>query len=102
MIHHPVVIHVFTDIWKFYGVWGDTNGFRSTGEASISLAQLCFPDEGLNGNNGHGDKDVLYIGFTGEGAVPGAAGADWSAEDRMQFQDSIKGLGDRLVAGLGS
>ncbi|KAJ3511709.1 hypothetical protein NM208_g15399 [Fusarium decemcellulare] len=84
----------------FYGVWGDTNGFRSTGEASISLAQLCFPNEGLNGNKGHGKKDVLYIGFTGDEAVPGAKGANWKAKTPKQFQDSIKGLGDRLVAGL--
>ncbi|KAJ5698037.1 endo-chitosanase [Penicillium macrosclerotiorum] len=84
-----------------YGVWGDTNGGTSTGEASISLAQLCFPDENLTGDNGHGDKDVLYIGFTGQDAVPGST-ADWDAESSATFEDSIKTLGDQLVAKLTS
>ncbi|SCO76754.1 uncharacterized protein FRV6_00966 [Fusarium oxysporum] len=84
----------------FYGVWGDTNGFRSTGESSLALARLCFPNEGLNGNKSHGKKGVLFIGFTGKGAVPGANGANWKAKNRRQFQDSLKGLGDKLVAGL--
>ncbi|KAJ5951596.1 uncharacterized protein N7479_010009 [Penicillium vulpinum] len=83
-----------------YGIWGDTNGATSTGEASISLAKLCFPNEGITGNSGHGDKDVLYIGFTGTDAVPGSD-ADWSAKDSKTFEASIKSLGDKLVAGLG-
>ncbi|KAJ5767486.1 hypothetical protein N7533_000069 [Penicillium manginii] len=84
-----------------YGIWGDTNGEDSTGEASISLAQMCFPDDGINGNNGHGEEDVLYLGFTGKSAVPGSD-ADWKAGDRNSFEDSIKELGDKLVAGLGA
>ena len=71
-----------------------------TGEASISLADRCFPDDGLNGNKGHGDKDVLYIGFIGEDAVPGKDGAAWAAGDRGEFSRSIKALGDELVAKL--
>jgi chitosanase len=84
----------------FYGVWGDTNGFRSTGEASIALAQLCYPNDGLNGDNGHSENDVLYIGFTSQDAVPGANGATWNAGDRHEFQDSLKEIGDKLVASL--
>ncbi|KAK5991545.1 Endo-chitosanase [Cladobotryum mycophilum] len=83
-----------------YGIWGDTNGFHSTGEASISLGKLCFPNEHLTGDNGHDPKDVLFIGFTGKAAVPGKSGANWKAGSAQQFEDSIKGLGDRLVAGL--
>lgn len=86
---------------QLYGIWGDTNGEDSTGEASISLAQMCFPDDGINGNNGHGEEDVLYLGFTGKSAVPGSD-ADWKAGDRNSFEDSIKELGDKLVAGLGA
>ncbi|KAJ5110399.1 hypothetical protein N7532_000934 [Penicillium argentinense] len=78
---------------------GDTNGEDSTGEASISLAQMCFPDDDTNGNNGHGQEDVLYLGFTGKDAVPGND-ANWQAGDRNAFEDSIKVLGDKLVAGL--
>ncbi|KAK2591597.1 hypothetical protein QQS21_010726 [Conoideocrella luteorostrata] len=84
----------------FYGVWGDTNGGTSTGEASLALAKLCFPKDGLNGNNGHGPKDVLYIGFPGQEAVPGKNGANWKAKNTKEFEQSIKALGDKLVAGL--
>ncbi|KAG5767038.1 hypothetical protein H9Q72_004881 [Fusarium xylarioides] len=83
-----------------YGIWGDTNGGTSTGEASISLAELCFPNQGLNGDNGHGEKDVLYIAFKGDEAVPGKNGADWKATSSAGFSKSIKALGDKLVAKL--
>jgi hypothetical protein len=49
---------------------------------------------------GHGEKDVLYIGFTGEGAVPGKTGAAWAATSRDEFSGSIKTLGDQLVSNL--
>ncbi|RFU78358.1 chitosanase csn1 [Trichoderma arundinaceum] len=81
----------------FYGIWGDTNGFTSTGESSISLGKLCFPNEGLTGDNGHDQKDVLYIGFVGE---PAANDANWSAGSTEEFEDSIKSIGDRLVSSL--
>ncbi|KAF5124307.1 Endo-chitosanase [Metarhizium anisopliae] len=84
----------------FYGVWGDTNGFTSTGEASLALGKLCFPNEGLSGDNGHDPKDVLYIGFTGGDTVPGKSGANWKAKKTTEFEDSIKALGDKLVASL--
>ncbi|KAJ5484675.1 Fungal chitosanase [Penicillium expansum] len=84
-----------------YGIWGDTNGGVTTGEASISLAKLCYPNDKITGNNGHSAKDVLYIGFTGKGAVPGSK-ADWKAKNSKAFENSIKSLGDKLVAGLGS
>jgi chitosanase len=85
---------------QFYGVWGDTNQEPTTGESSIALANLCFPNEHLTGDNGHGAKDVLYIGFTGDAAVPGKNGANWKAKNAQQFEDSIKALGDKLAAGL--
>ncbi|GJN66072.1 hypothetical protein PLIIFM63780_003541 [Purpureocillium lilacinum] len=84
----------------FYGIWGDTNGGTSTGEASLALGKLCFPNDGLNGDNGHDPKDVLYIGFTGSGAVPGKSGANWKAKKTADFEASIKALGDKLVASL--
>lgn len=84
---------------QFYGVWGDTNGGTSTGEASLALGKLCFPKEGLTGNNGHDPKDVLYIGFPGSKA-PGKSGANWKAKNTAEFEASIKAIGDKLVAGL--
>jgi hypothetical protein len=42
----------------------------------------------------------LYIGFTGTGAVPGKSGANWAAKNTNDFENSIKALGDKLVAGL--
>jgi len=65
------------------------------------MAKLCFPDGEINGDNGHGEKDVLYIGFTGKKAAPGSK-ADWTAKDSKSFEASIKSLGDQLVARLGS
>ncbi|GFF57350.1 hypothetical protein IFM51744_09176 [Aspergillus udagawae] len=82
-----------------YGIWGDTNGGVSTGEASISLADLCFPNEHLDGDHGHDANDVLFIGFTSKDAVPGAS-AKWKAKNAKEFEDSIKSIGDKLVAGL--
>ncbi|KAL7904435.1 glycoside hydrolase family 75 protein [Trichoderma velutinum] len=87
-------------VW--YGIWGDTNTEPTTGEASISLAQLCYPNDGLNGDRGHGTKDVLYIGFLGDGTTPGKSGAKWNAKNVSDFEASIKSLGDKLVQGLGS
>lgn len=49
---------------------------------------------------GHGEEDVLYIGFTGEDAVPGKSGAAWAAATRDDFSGSIKILGDRLISKL--
>lgn len=46
------------------------------GEASISLAQHCFGN-GVDENHAHDARDVLYIAFKGDAAVPGANGADW-------------------------
>ena len=83
-----------------YGVWGDTNGFTSTGETSLALGKLCFPNEGLSGDNGHDPKDVLYIAFPGDQAVPGKNGANWKASNAKAFEDSIKSIGDKLVATL--
>ncbi|KAK0709932.1 fungal chitosanase of glycosyl hydrolase group 75-domain-containing protein [Lasiosphaeria miniovina] len=87
-----------------FGVWGDMNGDDGdhplVGEASISLATACF-GKGINGNSGHDEDDVLYIAFTGARAVPGAKGADWAAKDYADFEKSIEGLGNSLVAKIG-
>ncbi|KAK3934971.1 family 75 glycoside hydrolase [Diplogelasinospora grovesii] len=87
-----------------YGVWGDTNGddgdHPMVGEASISLATACYGTS-VNGNSGHDQNDVLYIAFTGSGAVPGADGANWAASNYASFESSIQSLGDSLVAKIG-
>ncbi|KAF4848407.1 Endo-chitosanase [Colletotrichum siamense] len=89
----------------FYGVWGDTNGDDGdqpmVGEASIALATSCFGN-GVNGNQGHDENDVLYIAFTGQDAAPGANGANWSASTSAEFSSSIDQLGNRLVERVGS
>lgn len=83
-----------------YGIWGDTNGGTSTGEASLAMGKLCFPNENLSGNNGHDPKDVMYIAFKGDQAVPGKNGANWKAKSQKEFSDSIKSIGDKLVSTL--
>ncbi|KAJ7314335.1 fungal chitosanase of glycosyl hydrolase group 75-domain-containing protein [Mycena albidolilacea] len=57
-----------------YGIFGDTNGATPEviGEGSLLLAQTCFPEEGLNANNGHTPLDVLYIVF-GNAVAPNVA-----------------------------
>jgi chitosanase len=60
---------------------------------------LCFPNDGLTGDNGHDEDDVLFIGFTGKDAMPSAQ-TKWNAGNAQAFEDSIKDVGDKLVAGL--
>ncbi|KAH6712611.1 family 75 glycoside hydrolase [Leptodontidium sp. MPI-SDFR-AT-0119] len=88
----------------FYGIWGDENGDDGPraviGEASIGMATLCFGTV-VNGNNGHDETDVLYLAFTGADAVPGKDGAKWNAKNAVEFEESLKGLGDKLVAKIG-
>ncbi|KFG78797.1 chitosanase [Metarhizium anisopliae] len=87
-----------------YGVWGDENGDDGSesmvGEASISLATACFGRD-INGNSGHDDNDVLYIAFPGKDAVPGAKGAKWNAQNYDEFENSITGLGNKLIQRIG-
>lgn len=94
------VIAVVCNNQLVYGIWGDENGDDGDnpmiGEASISLATACFGED-MNGNNGYDDEDVLYIAFPGKEAVPGADGANWSAANYNEFEDSIRGLGDKLI-----
>ncbi|KAK3904263.1 glycoside hydrolase [Staphylotrichum tortipilum] len=91
---------VCPDYRLVYGVWGDTNGNDGqrpmVGEASLSLATYCSGSP-INGNSGIDEDAVLYIGFTGEEAVPGPDGADWAATSPDAFQRSLSTLGDRLV-----
>ncbi|KAI9924389.1 hypothetical protein ASPWEDRAFT_34863 [Aspergillus wentii DTO 134E9] len=81
----------------FYGVWGDTNHGVETGEASISLATACFPRDSITADQGHTDHDVLYIGFTGKGTIPGKRGAKWRAKSFKEFEASLARIGDKLV-----
>ncbi|KAF2250989.1 glycoside hydrolase family 75 protein [Trematosphaeria pertusa] len=83
-----------------YGVWGDVNGGKVTGETSISLAKMCFPDEDISGNSGHSEHDVLYLAFPGEGAVPKDS-AVWGAASAEEFEASLAEVGDRLVQEIG-
>ncbi|KAJ6592441.1 fungal chitosanase of glycosyl hydrolase group 75-domain-containing protein [Mycena capillaripes] len=75
-----------------YGIFGDTNGAapQVIGEASLLLAQTCFPDEGLNANNGHTPLDVLYIVF-GTAVSPNVA-------DSTIDVAGLKQVGDQQVA----
>lgn len=87
----------------FYGIFGDTNGDDAlravVGEASISMATLCF-GKGINGNNGHDEDDVLILAFIGKEAVPGKDGALWDAKSAEEFvaYEAFDNLGDKLVA----
>lgn len=88
---------------QFYGVWGDTNGDDGpplVGEVSDSLGKACYGDS-VNGNQAHDENDILYIGFTGADAVPGASGAQWDADSFDSFESFLGPLGDRLLQRIG-
>ncbi|KAK4152698.1 endo-chitosanase [Chaetomidium leptoderma] len=88
-----------------YGIWGDTNGDDGSkpmvGEASLSLVTACG-GPGVTGDNGIDEDAALFVGFTGDEAVPGPDGADWAAKDFDTFERSIEALGDRLVGRVGT
>jgi chitosanase len=79
----------------FYGVYGDQNGGVVTGEASLAVGKLCFPKDGLSGDNGHEATDVLYLAFPGAKAP---SNASWQAKDAKTFEASLATAGDKLVA----
>ncbi|KAH0565431.1 hypothetical protein GP486_001184 [Trichoglossum hirsutum] len=82
-----------------YGIWGDTTGGPMTGEASISLAELCFPNSHISGNSGHEENDVLFIGFTDPKADAGRS-YDWKAQTAEAFEECLVPIGDQLIATL--
>ncbi|KAF2014748.1 glycoside hydrolase family 75 protein, partial [Aaosphaeria arxii CBS 175.79] len=83
----------------FYGVWGDVNGGKLVGETSMAVGDLCFPNEDLSGNKGHGDHDVLYLAFPGDEALPDSD-TKWKASSTAEFEESLATVGDGLVAKL--
>ncbi|SJL04887.1 uncharacterized protein ARMOST_08258 [Armillaria ostoyae] len=65
---------IICDGKMYYGIFGDSNGDTPEviGEASLLLANTCFPKDGLNGGKGHTPLDVLYIVFPSQ--VPSGVG----------------------------
>jgi chitosanase len=47
----------------FYGIMGDTDADdpEVMGEASLLMGNTCFPNDNLNGGNGHSQLDVLCL-----------------------------------------
>ncbi|KAK0227562.1 fungal chitosanase of glycosyl hydrolase group 75-domain-containing protein [Armillaria fumosa] len=82
---------IICDGKMFYGIFGDTNGDdpEVIGEASLVLAQACFPNENLGGDNGHSPLDVLYIIFGSK--VPSGVG-----KETIDI-GALKTLGDEQV-----
>ncbi|KAK3307352.1 glycoside hydrolase family 75 protein [Chaetomium strumarium] len=99
-IEPHAVVPVVCNNQLHFAVWGDENGDDGDkpmiGEASISLATLCFGDS-VNGNSGHDGADVLYMPFAGPDAVPGPDGADWAATTPQAFEASLEAIGTRLL-----
>ncbi|KAF5346393.1 hypothetical protein D9758_012771 [Tetrapyrgos nigripes] len=88
---------IICDGKMFYAIMGDTNGDGDSddeqliGEASIFLAQACFPKDGLNANRGHDALDVAYIIF-GDAVPPGIS------EDKDTIDiAALKKMGDSTV-----
>ncbi|PBK70246.1 hypothetical protein ARMSODRAFT_974720 [Armillaria solidipes] len=85
---------VICDGKMFYGIFGDTNGDdpEVIGEASLVLAQACFPDENLDGDNGHTPLDVLFrVDIIFGSKVPSGVG-----KEKIDI-GALKTLGDEQV-----
>ncbi|CRG88486.1 hypothetical protein PISL3812_05516 [Talaromyces islandicus] len=83
----------------FYGIYGDSDGDtpEDIGEASWLMARTCFPDEDLNGNNGHDALDVSYIVFVGKDSIlPDDAMSSKYITDFTQ----LRSKGDKLMTAL--
>ncbi|KAJ7314336.1 fungal chitosanase of glycosyl hydrolase group 75-domain-containing protein [Mycena albidolilacea] len=91
IIHPNAVGAIICGGKMVYGIFGDANGAtpQVIGEGSLLLAQTCFPNDGLNGNNGHEPLDVLYIVF-GTAVAPGV-------KDETIDIDGLKAVGDEQV-----
>ncbi|KZV86945.1 Chitosanase-domain-containing protein [Exidia glandulosa HHB12029] len=78
----------------FYGIFADSNGDspQVIGEASLVLAQACFPDDGMSGANGHPIPDVAYIVFPHD--APQGVG------DETLDYSALKQLGDQKLKDL--
>ncbi|KAI5290558.1 hypothetical protein KEM54_001195 [Ascosphaera aggregata] len=82
-----------------FGVWGDENGVDSgcslTGEASLSLARLCYGDE-INGNAIPEDDGIRYLAFPGSVVDTVPKDANWQATNYHDFENSITDFGNNL------
>ncbi|KAH8677870.1 chitosanase [Xylariales sp. PMI_506] len=99
------IVFVVTPTELICGIWGDTNGGERNasfvGEASLAMGELAFGNS-VNGTVSHNRNDVLYIAFTGPGAVPGKGGADWAATTKEDFAASIAEQCRALEARIGA
>ncbi|OOF92028.1 glycoside hydrolase family 75 protein [Aspergillus carbonarius ITEM 5010] len=93
------VAAVICDGKMYYGILGDSNGDdpEVTGEASWLMARTCFPDEDLNGDNGHVPADVTYIVFTGDDAVLPSSALN---NNYVTNFSTLRAMGDKLVSAL--
>ncbi|KZV87960.1 hypothetical protein EXIGLDRAFT_837880 [Exidia glandulosa HHB12029] len=73
----------------YYGIFGDEDGDdpEVIGEASLLMAQTCFPNDGLDGGTGHEVVDVEYVIFGTK--VPSGVG------DQTINIATLKTLGDQ-------
>ncbi|CAK49178.1 uncharacterized protein An03g05260 [Aspergillus niger] len=78
----------------YYGILGDSNGDdpEVTGEASWLMARTCFPDDDLNGAEGHAEADVTCKPYTR------------SALNKNYITNfsTLRSMGDKLVGALAS
>ncbi|KAJ7223343.1 fungal chitosanase of glycosyl hydrolase group 75-domain-containing protein [Mycena pura] len=56
---------IICDGKMFYGIYGDQDNDNPQviGEASILMGQTCFPNDSIDGSQGHNTADVAYIVF---------------------------------------
>ncbi|KAJ5190914.1 uncharacterized protein N7498_009899 [Penicillium cinerascens] len=90
---------VICDGNMFYGIYGDSNGGTPEviGEASWLMARTCFPNDDLNGNDGHDGVDVTYILFTGNDAVLPSSALN---NNYITNFSTLQSMGDSLMAAL--
>ncbi|KAJ5627048.1 hypothetical protein N7528_004475 [Penicillium herquei] len=87
---------VICDGKMLYGIYGDSDGDdpQVIGEASWLMARTCFPNDNLDGNNGHTGVDVTYILFLGNNTVLPSSALN---KNYITNFTTLRSMGDKLI-----
>ncbi|KAJ5702227.1 hypothetical protein N7488_009775 [Penicillium malachiteum] len=90
---------VICDGKMLYGIYGDSDGDdpQVIGEASWLMARTCFPNDNLDGNNGHTGVDVTYILFLGNNTVLPSSALN---KNYITNFTTLRSMGDKLIGDL--
>ncbi|KAJ5720446.1 uncharacterized protein N7483_008380 [Penicillium malachiteum] len=89
---------VICDGKMFYGIYGDSDGDdpEVIGEVSWLMTRTCFPNDNLDGSNGHTGLDVAYILFTGNNTVLPSSALN---KNYITNFTTLRSMCDKLIGG---